>query len=192
MAPARKHCLKTATRLMAPANEGVAGGPCFLSCYSGTFGDTAMKSADDTLVRLRCAVTLVRKDAVLPVQRHDHGDCVQAGGRPHPYDSMGSCARRETREETGLDVQPAGRAPAAEVNGRPTRRRRVELPRGAVGFDTEVRVTGEPGRQPRWVCWKEGVALRRPIAVSLPDLARRIAAYARYPGTLRRPERPVI
>lgn len=65
-----------------------------------------MSSADDSLVELRCAVAVVSRDTVLLQQRYDHGDWVLPGGRPRDHESMQSCARRETREETGLDVHP--------------------------------------------------------------------------------------
>jgi hypothetical protein len=77
MEPARKSDFQTATGLMAPANEGVAGVCLFL-----LLGGGEMTSAEDSLVELRCAVAVIRGDAVLLVQRPDHGDWVLPGGRP--------------------------------------------------------------------------------------------------------------
>jgi 8-oxo-dGTP diphosphatase len=161
---------------------------CPLPRWSGAFGGTAMRSADDSLVELRCAVAIVRRDAVLLLQR-DLGDWVLPGGRPRPHESMGSCVRREAREETGLDIQPVGCALVLEVNDPETRRRVVELVFLADEFDTAAPISGEPGRQPLWVGWEDlkGVTLRPPIAGFLPDLSRRNGKYARYLGNLWRP-----
>jgi 8-oxo-dGTP diphosphatase len=148
-----------------------------------------MTSVDDTLVELRCAVAIVRKDAVLLVQRHDRGDWVLPGGRPRPHESMGSCVRRETREETGLEINPVGCAFVLEVNDPQNHRRIVEMVFFADEFDTAATLTGEPGRQPVWVSWDElkGVTLNPPIAGFLPDLSRRTSKYARYLGNMWRP-----
>jgi NUDIX domain-containing protein len=73
---------------MAPANEGVAGVCLFLLVAGGK-----MTSVEDSLVELRCAVAVIRGDAVLLVQRPDHGDWVLPGGRPHPHEGMASCAQ---------------------------------------------------------------------------------------------------
>ena len=70
-----------------------------------------MKPDDESPVELRCAVAVVRGDAVLLLQRPAYGDWVLPGGTPRQHESMGSCARRETREETGLDVHPSQQCP---------------------------------------------------------------------------------
>ena len=70
-----------------------------------------MKPDDESPVELRCAVAVVRGDAVLLLQRPEYGDWVLPGGTPRQHESMGSCARRETREETGLDVHPSRQCP---------------------------------------------------------------------------------
>jgi 8-oxo-dGTP diphosphatase len=147
-----------------------------------------MKSADDSLVELRCAVAIVRRDAVLLLQR-DGGDWVLPGGRPRPHESMGSCVRRETREETGLDIHPLGCALVLEVNDPQSRRRIVELVFLADKFDPAAPLTGEPGRRPMWVDWEDlrELALHPPIAGFLRDLSRGDAKHARYLGNLWRP-----
>ena len=114
---------------------------------------SSMTSLEDSPVELRCAVAVVRGDAVLLVQRPDRGDWVLPGGRPHPHEGLASCARRETREETGVDVFPNRCALVLEVNDPVTRHRVVEVVFIAEEFDTASRLAGEPGRQPEWVRW---------------------------------------
>lgn len=147
-----------------------------------------MKSADDSLVELRCAAAIVRRDAVLLVQR-DTGDWVLPGGRPRPHESMGSCIRRETREETGLDIQPVGCAFVLEVNDPHSCRRIVALVFLADQFDAEAPLAGELGRRPVWVAWEDlkEIALHPPIAGFLRDLSRGDSKHARYLGNLWRP-----
>lgn|SRR5574337_1011115 len=147
-----------------------------------------MISIEDSLVELRCSVAVVRGDAVLLVQRPDRGDWVLPGGRPHPHEGMASCARRETREETGLDVYPSRCGLVLEVNDPLVGRRIVELIFVAEEFDTVTSLTGEPGRRPVWVAWDElkTLTLHPPIAGFLPDLRR--GGYARYLGNLWRRE----
>ncbi|OHV05192.1 NUDIX hydrolase [Mycobacterium talmoniae] len=147
-----------------------------------------MKSVADSPVELRCAVAVIRGDAVLLVQRPNRGDWVLPGGRPHLNEGMSSCARRETREETGLDVYPNRCGLVLEVNDPVAQHRIVELVFVAEEFDHGVPITGEPGRRPAWVSWDElkTVTLHPPIAGFLPDLRR--GGYARYLGNLWRPE----
>jgi 8-oxo-dGTP diphosphatase len=189
MEPVRKHDFRTATRLMASTNKGVVGGVCSFSPVLNVHGGGAMTSVDDSLVELRCAVAVVRGDAVLLVQRHDRDDWVLPGGRPHPHEGMASCARRETREETGLDVYPNRCALVLEVNDPVAHRRIVELVFIAEDFDTATTpIAREPDRQPVWVGWDElrTITLHPPIAGFLPDLRR--GGYARYLGNMWRPE----
>lgn len=149
-----------------------------------------MSADDESMVELRCAVAVIRGDKVLLVQRRDRGDWVLPGGRPHKHENMGSCARRETREETGLDVHPSRCALVLEVNDPISRRRIVELVFVADEFDTSTPLAGEPGRPPVWMGLDELGArtLRPPIAGYLPDLARRRDQYGRYLGNMWRPE----
>ena len=134
-----------------------------------------MYPAHESLVELRCAVAVVRRDTVLLVQRHDHGDWVLPGGRPRNHGSMQSCARRETREETGLDVHPNRCGLVLEVNDPITRRRIMELVLVADEFDASARLSGERDRRPGWVSWDDlkGLTVRPPIGGFLPELARR-------------------
>ena len=149
-----------------------------------------MNPTDESLVELRCAVAVVRRDAILLLQRHDHSDWVLPGGRPRNHESMQSCARRETREETGLDVDPNRCGLVLEVNDPITRRRIVELVFVADEFDNLRPLSGEPGRRPAWVGWGElkGLSLRPPIGGFLPDLARRRGEHGRYLGNVWRPQ----
>jgi 8-oxo-dGTP pyrophosphatase MutT (NUDIX family) len=103
---------------------------------------------------------------------------------------MASCARRETREETGLDVHPNRCGLVLEVNDPITRRRLVELVFVADDVDASVPLAAEPGRWVAWVRFDElkGLTLRPPIAGYLPDLAHRRGVYGRYLGNVWRPE----
>jgi 8-oxo-dGTP diphosphatase len=148
-------------------------------------GGSTMTSVEDSPVELRCAVAVVRGDAVLLVERPGHGDWVLPGGRPHSQEGLSSCARRETREETGLDVFPNRCALVLEVNDLVRRQRIVELVFIAEEFDTASPLSGgEPGRRPAWVSWDElkTLSLQPPIAGFLPDLRR--GGYARYLGNM--------
>ena len=150
-----------------------------------------MSPAPESLVELRCAVAVVRRDAVLLLQRHNHGDWVLPGGRPRNHESMQSCARRETREETGLDVHPNRCGLVLEVNDPIARRRIVELVFVADEFDAAAPLSGEPGRRPAWVSWDDlkGLTLRPPIGGFLAELSRRGGVCGRYLGNMWRPQR---
>jgi len=104
---------------------------------------------------------------------------------------MQSCARRETREETGLSVHPNRCGLILEVNDPIARRRIVELVFVADEFDASARLSGEPGRCPVWVGWDDlkGLILRPPIGGFLPELARRDGVFGRYLGNMWRPPR---
>jgi 8-oxo-dGTP pyrophosphatase MutT (NUDIX family) len=144
---------------------------------------------DESPVELRCAVAITRADAVLLLRRPAQSDWVLPGGRPRQHESMGSCARREVREETGLDVHPSRCALVLEVNDPIARRRIVELVFVADEFDTNAPVHSEPGRQAVWVGFDDlkDVALRPPIGGYLRQVARRRETYARYLGNMWRP-----
>lgn len=149
-----------------------------------------MTPGEEPPVELRCAVAIVRGDAVLLLHRPNEADWVLPGGHPRQRESMASCARREVREETGLDVHPNRCALVLEVNDPITRRRVVELVFIADEFDTTATVSAEPGRTAVWVAWEQlkGLTVRPPIAGFLPDLASH-REYARYLGNMWRPAR---
>lgn len=104
---------------------------------------------------------------------------------------MQSCVRRETREETGLDVHLNRCGAVLEVNDPITRRRIVELVFVADEFEASAPLSGEPGRCPAWVAWDDlkGLTLRPPIGGVMPELARRGGANGRYLGNVWRPQR---
>jgi ADP-ribose pyrophosphatase YjhB (NUDIX family) len=60
-------------------------------------------------IDLRCSAVLLRGSAVLLVHRtvDSSDDWVLPGGSPRIGETMQACARRELREETGLDAEPA-------------------------------------------------------------------------------------
>lgn len=154
--------------------------------------------ADESLVDLRCAVVVIDRDEVLLVERHPQRtgsapDWVLPGGRPRPGESMQSCARRETREETGVRVDPQRVAFVAEVTDPDSGSRIVELVFWAQLEPEQQRpssLTGEAGTTPAWVTITAlpKLNLRPPIAGYLPGLASsRTHATAAYLGNLWRP-----
>jgi 8-oxo-dGTP diphosphatase len=67
---------------------------------------------------LRCSAIVVRQGAILLIHRTSGTDhWTLPGGTPRPGESMGACARREVREETSLNVDPARVAFVLEVVG---------------------------------------------------------------------------
>ena len=63
--------------------------------------------ADATIVR--CSALVFGPDGQVLLVRRNRGpdpDYVLPGGTPRPGESLGACARREVREETGLEVDP--------------------------------------------------------------------------------------
>ena len=148
---------------------------------------------DPTDIDMRCSVIAFKGDSVLLVHRLRDGadDWVLPGGTPRPAESMTSCARRETLEETGLPVDPGRVAFVLEALGPEERRSTVDLV-----FLAEFPARGEPGTA------EEGLdaqfvplnalprlALRPPIAGHLRALhTRGQARTAAYLGNLWRPE----
>ena len=69
-----------------------------------------MSLAHESLVELRCAVAVVRRDAVLLLQRHDHGDWVL----PDEFDASARLSGEQDRRPAwvswddlrGLTVRP--------------------------------------------------------------------------------------
>ena len=145
----------------------------------------------DTLVDLRCSVVVVRNNAILLVHREadQRDDWVLPGGRPHDGESMAACARREAREETGLDVHPSRCAFVLEVIDPDNRRRVVELVFLATAQGDDTVIEGEPGTVPQWVALEllPQIKLRPPIAGYLPALARGNRGTAPYLGNVWRP-----
>jgi 8-oxo-dGTP pyrophosphatase MutT (NUDIX family) len=151
--------------------------------------EPAELSEDESLVDLRCAVAVIHEGRFLLIERISAGDWVLPGGRPRHGESMVACARREVREETGLEVQPKRCAFVLEVTDPGLTRRIVELIFTADAADPTAELAGEPGGRPRWVPAAElaQVPLRPPIAGYLPSLAGRGKETARYLGNLWRP-----
>jgi 8-oxo-dGTP diphosphatase len=144
---------------------------------------------DDAPVDLRCSVAVIRDDHFLLIHRTKTDDWVLPGGTPRRGESMTSCARRETREETGLAVTPNRCAFVLEVGG-DGQTRRVELV-----FTAELRengdlIAGEDGTTPQWTHLDQlpALRLRPPLAGYLPALVRGNRGTAAYLGNMWRPE----
>lgn len=149
---------------------------------------------DESLVDLRCSAVVLRGKSVLLVRRsHDAGDddWVLPGGRPRPGETMRSCARRETFEETGLRVTPTRCALVGEAIEPGSGLRTVDLV-----FLTDVPpedlarpLVGESGTAPEWVALPAlpSLNLRPPIGGYLPALHRAPRESAAYLGNLWRP-----
>ena len=144
-------------------------------------------------VVLRCAVVAFKGDSVLLVRRARDGadDWSLPGGAPRPGESMTSCARRQTLEETGLTVEPARIAFVLEAQGPDDARRAVHLV-----FLPALPTRGEPrpateGMEARFVPLSAlpALALRPPVAGHLRALhAHAPMRTAAYLGNLWRPD----
>lgn len=142
---------------------------------------------------LRCAVVAFMGDSVLLVRRTRDGTDSWAlpGGAPRPGESMTSCARRQTLEETGLTVEPARIAFVLEAQGPDDTRRDVHLV-----FLAALPAHGEPGLategvEARFVPLSvlPGLAMRPPVAGHLRALhAHAPMRTAAYLGNLWRPD----
>lgn len=132
-----------------------------------------------------------RADSVLLLYRPEFSDWVLPGGSPRAHESMGSCARREVWEETGLDVHPSHCGLVLEVNDPIKHQRTLELVFMARQFDTAASLVGEPGREPQWVGLGvvKTLPLLPPIAGYMPDLVHQRGGGGRYVGNLWRPNR---
>jgi 8-oxo-dGTP diphosphatase len=141
---------------------------------------------------VRCSVIVFRDDDVLLVHRtrNASGDWVLPGGTPRPGESMAACARRETREETGLPVFPGRVALVLESLGPGSVQRTVDLVfLAAAGVHGEPQPQ-EPDLEARFVPLDvlPGLDVRPPIAGHLRALhARGSAPTAAYLGNLWRP-----
>jgi len=156
---------------------------------------------DESLVELRCSVAVTRHDAFLLVHRVNgtRDDWVLPGGRPRDGESMAACARREAREETGLEIDPLRCAFVLEVIDPHDQHRMVELVFLAEVHDEDMAIAGEGGSTPEWVPRQRlaQLNLRPPIGGYLAGLATSYNATsntAPYLGNLWRPgdaaERP--
>lgn len=78
---------------------------------------------------VRCSTVVFRDDALLLIHRVRDGtdDRTLPGGTPRAGESMAACARRETREETGLTVEPTRVAFVLEALRPGSARRTVDL-----------------------------------------------------------------
>jgi 8-oxo-dGTP diphosphatase len=150
---------------------------------------------DDELVDLRCSVVVVRGDELLLIRRGGkRDDWVLPGGRPKRGESLGSCARREALEETGLRVHPHRCALVGEVISPARETRVVEVVFLALLnlSDRGAPVAGEPDSYPQWVPVADlrRLKLRPPIGGYLPALVSKQGGTAAYLGNLWRPEPP--
>jgi 8-oxo-dGTP diphosphatase len=149
---------------------------------------------DESLVDLRCSVVVISDERFLLVRRGgEDGDWVLPGGRPRHGESMQSCARRETFEETGVRVNPTRCAFVGEVIDPEDGSRVVELIflASISGHSAPPLSAGEPGTTPTWVPAEElaGLRLMPPIAGYLPAILRGHRGTAAYLGNLWRPAR---
>lgn len=143
-------------------------------------------------VDMRCSVAAFRGDSILLVHRNrdDGDDWVLPGGTPRLGESMASCARRETLEETGLPVEPGRIAFVLEALGPDDTRRAVDLVFLATLSTHSVPGPAHDGLQAVFAPLSElpRLTLRPPIAGHLRSLhARGAAGTAAYLGNLWRP-----
>lgn len=151
--------------------------------------------ADESLVDLRCSVVVVRGNDVLLLHRsatpddHSDGDWVLPGGRPRPGESMVACARRETVEETGLQVVVQRCLFVLEVSSPPPGGRVVELVFQALAPRDGDPVQRETDRHAEFVPLDtvHHLHLRPPIAGHLRGLRSDRPKGAAYLGNLWRP-----
>jgi len=144
-------------------------------------------------IDVRCSVAAFKAGRVLLVHRTRDGadDWVLPGGTPRPGESMFSCARRETMEETGLRVEPGRVAFVLESFGPDDLRRAVDLVFLAGLPKRSEPVCAEEGFAPEFVAVDDlpRLPLRPPIAGHLRALhARGSTRTAAYLGNLWRPD----
>jgi 8-oxo-dGTP diphosphatase len=151
--------------------------------------------SDDSPVNLRCSVVVVRQDRVLLLHRGSlpasvDGDWVLPGGRPRFGESAVACARREVREETGLDVVVQRCLFIVEVAAPETGDREVELVFVALAPADAQPSVQETNRWPTFVPISRlrNLRLRPPLAGHLANLIVERLTGAAYLGNLWRPE----
>jgi len=156
-------------------------------------GESAEVPCDEP-VNLRCSVIVTRGDEVLLIHRSgdDHDDWVLPGGRPGPRETTAACARREVREETGLEVEPQRCALVLEVIDPSTGDRTVEIVFVGASISRSDLV-GEPGKTPAWVPLAKvrELHLRPPIGGYLPGIVSGTRTTAAYLGNMWRPGQPI-
>lgn len=143
-------------------------------------------------VNLRCSAIVVRDSDLLLLCRERTGptDWVLPGGTPRPGESLGSCARREVAEETGLFIEVARVAFVLEAANRIDGVHRVDVVFTAREPDrTALPRQLEPGLRPVFVSLDEvaTLALRPPIAGHLRGLKGNWRGGAAYLGNVWRP-----
>jgi len=133
-------------------------------------------------------VLLLHRSAI-PDDPND-GDWVLPGGHPRPGESMVACARRETFEETDLDVVVQRCLFVLEVNPPPPGDRVVELVFQALAPPDGDPVQRETHRFAQFVPLDtvHRLLLRPPIAGHLRGLRLDRSTGAAYLGNLWRPE----
>ena len=143
-------------------------------------------------IDMRCSVAAFRGDSILLVHRDrdDGDDWVLPGGTPRLGESMVSCARRETLEETGLTVEPGRIAFVLEALGPDDTRRAVDLVFLALLPTRSDPGPAHDGLEAAFVPLSElpQLPLRPPIAGHLRGLhARGVSGTGAYLGNLWRP-----
>ena len=141
----------------------------------------------DPPVTLRCATIVFRDTAVLLVHRMSRGDWVLPGGRPRAREGVLACARRELREETGLDVDPGRCAFVLETIDPSGEQRVIELVFLSPDRPSAQPSGAEPGMQPQFVPLSQlgELTLRPPLGGHIRALhANRHHSTAPYLGNL--------
>jgi 8-oxo-dGTP diphosphatase len=143
-------------------------------------------------IDLRCSVVLFRGQAVLLVHRTVDGsdDWVLPGGGPRHGETMVACARRELREETGLEAEPTRVALVLEAITPDTGLHTVDLVFAATEYGpARLPESREHGLEPVFVQIDtlRDLDLRPPIAGHLRSAWASRARSAPYLGNLWRP-----
>ena len=141
----------------------------------------------DELVVLRCATIVFRNGEVLLVRRAARTDWVLPGGRPRPREGVLACARREVREETGLDIDPGRCAFVLDTIDPSGEQRVIEVVFLSPDRPSAQPVGSEPGMEPEFVALGRlgELDLRPPLAGHIRALhANRNHSTAPYLGNL--------
>ena len=128
---------------------------------------------------------------MLLLHRLQRDDWVLPGGTPRAGESMAACARREAREETGLNVDPGRVAFVLEVVGPQSGIRTVDIVFAADAAPGQQPQELEPGLNPVFVPIDaiHELDLRPPLAGHLRGmLGHGWQRYAPYLANLWRPE----